>query len=114
MVRDFHYLPLFYDLKDIKNHKISNVGSEKKTLTLNENDEVMEKYKHSHFSSVLKGISNDFTAFSQSHAAVKFQKQKESEDVNMKQVGEALKKLPEYIELKDRYELHYEVLEGLL
>ena len=91
-------------MKDIKNHKISNVGTEKKTFALNENDEIMEKYKHSHFSSVLKGISNDFTSFSQNHAAIKFQKnQKENEDVNMKQVGEALKKLPEYIELKDRY-----------
>lgn len=71
----------------------------------------MEKYKNAHFSSVLKGISNDFTAFSQSHAAIKFQKaQKETQDMNMKQAGQALKKIPEYIELKDRYELHYEVL----
>ena len=36
----------------------------------------MEKYKNAHFSTVLKGISNDFTSFSQNHAAVKFQKNK--------------------------------------
>lgn len=36
----------------------------------------MEKYKNAHFSAVLKGISSDFTAFSQNHAAAKFQKNK--------------------------------------
>lgn len=34
----------------------------------------MEKYKNSHFSSVLKGISNDFTTFSENHAAIKMHK----------------------------------------
>lgn len=63
----------------------------------------MEKYKNAHFSAVLKGISADFTAFSQSHASLRAK----GEEVNMQQMGEALKKMPEYIELKDRYELHY-------
>jgi len=34
LVRDYHYLPLFYDLKDIKSHKINGVGSEKKSFSL--------------------------------------------------------------------------------
>lgn len=41
LVRDYHYLPLFYDLKDIKNHKINNFGTEKKSFALNENDQIM-------------------------------------------------------------------------
>ena len=35
LVRDFHYGPLFYDIKNIKNHKITDFGKDKKVLTLN-------------------------------------------------------------------------------
>ena len=38
LVRDYHYGPLFYDVKNITNHKVTDFGKEKKTLTLNEND----------------------------------------------------------------------------
>ena len=34
LVRDYHYMSLFYDLKDIKNHKINGVGPEKKSFSL--------------------------------------------------------------------------------
>jgi hypothetical protein len=35
LIRDFHYMPLFYDLKDVQNHKINDYGKEKKTFSLN-------------------------------------------------------------------------------
>lgn len=38
LVRDFHYLPLLYDLKDITYHKISDWGKEKKTFHLDSDD----------------------------------------------------------------------------
>lgn len=60
LVRDYHYGPLFYDLKNIKNHKVTDFGKDKKTLSLNENDEILDKYKNSHISLALKGIPKDF------------------------------------------------------
>lgn len=38
LVRDYHYGPLFYDLKNVTGHKVTNFGKDKKTLNLNEND----------------------------------------------------------------------------
>jgi hypothetical protein len=38
LVRDFHYMPLFYDLKNIKNHKLTEYGKDKKTYVLDEGD----------------------------------------------------------------------------
>jgi len=41
LIRDFHYGPLFYDIKNVINHKITNFGKDKKTLTLSESDEIL-------------------------------------------------------------------------
>jgi len=41
LVRDFHYLPLLYDLKNITNHKITDWGKEKKTFHLDQDDEIL-------------------------------------------------------------------------
>jgi hypothetical protein len=35
LIRDYHYGPLFYDSKNITNHKVTEFGKDKKTLTLN-------------------------------------------------------------------------------
>lgn len=35
LVRDFHYLPLLYDLRNVANHRITDWGKEKKTFALN-------------------------------------------------------------------------------
>jgi hypothetical protein len=112
-VRDFHYLPLFYDLRNVANHRITDWGKEKKTFALNENDEVLEKYKNAHISTALKGIPADFEEFTQNHAAAKFHKQ-QGEDMDVGKLGEVLKKMPQYIDVKDRYSMHYEALEEIL
>lgn len=38
LIRDFHYQPLFYDLKNVTNHRISDWGKEKKGFVLNDGD----------------------------------------------------------------------------
>lgn len=53
---------------------MTDFGKDKKILTLNENDEIFEKYKKVHIGSALKGIPADFDEFTQTHAAAKFHK----------------------------------------
>lgn len=48
----------------------------------------MDNYKNAHFNDALKGISVDFTAFNQSHAASRAK----GEEVNMQKMGIAIKK----------------------
>jgi hypothetical protein len=60
-----------------------------------------------HISSVLKGFAASFQSFVQNQPRGK-------DNVDMKELGEVIKKLPEYIELKVRYELHYQILEDIL
>ena len=48
LIRDFHYMPLMYEYKNVKNHKIpqsSSSKNKKKTKDFNENDPIFEKYK---------------------------------------------------------------------
>lgn len=74
---------------------------------------MLEKYKNAHISAALKGIPADFEEFTQNHAAAKFHKQ-QGEDMDVGKLGEVLKKMPQYIDVKDRYSMHYEALEEIL
>ena len=114
LVRDYHYGPLFYDIKNIKNHKVTEFGKDKKVLTLNDNDEIFEKYKNMHIGAALKGIPADFDDFSRSHAAAKFHKGDQESDLDMNKLTEVMKKMPQYMDIKDRYVLHYEALEDIM
>lgn len=94
------------------NHKVTNFGKDKKTLTLSENDEILQKYKNFHISAALKGIPSDFQQFSQSHAAAKFHKNQGEggQELDINKLTEVMKKMPQYMDIKDRYTLHYEAL----
>lgn len=55
----------------------------------------------------MKGIPHDFEEFSQTHAAAKFQKAQNTSDLDVNKLNEVMKKMPQYMDIKDRYVLHY-------
>lgn len=59
LMRDFYYLPLLYDNKQAYKHKIE-LGKDKKTYSMDENDSIFEKYKYTHIEKTLHGITADF------------------------------------------------------
>ena len=60
-----------------------------------------------HIASALKGIPNDFDEFTNTHAAAKFHKHGEKSELDMHKLAEVMKKMPQYMDIKDRYVLHY-------
>ena len=81
---------------------------------MNENDQIFEKYKNSHIGTALKGIPSDFDEFTSTHAAAKFHKGQTSSELDMNKMAEIMKKMPQYMDIKDRYVLHYETLELIM
>lgn len=60
LVRDFHYMSLLYDLKNAEKHQIQVDGKEKKTMVLDEGDEIFGKFKNAHIAVALTGLTDDF------------------------------------------------------
>ena len=67
-----------------------------------------------HIGAALKGIPADFDEFSHSHAAAKFHKGEQTSDLDMNKLTDVMKKMPQYMDVKDRYVLHYETLDEIM
>ena len=115
LVRDYHYGPFLYDVKNVHDHNIAiGSGKDKKILGLNEGDDIMKKYRNQHFGAALRGIPDDCQHFTANHSAAKFEKKQGEGELQLKELGDVLKKLPQYMDMKDRYSFHYEALEEML
>ncbi|KAM3146591.1 hypothetical protein pb186bvf_001121 [Paramecium bursaria] len=113
LLHDFYYQPMFYDLLDIENDMYTyqitqqNQVNEKKAL-LNDDDEMFKKYKYRHIAEVLEGVATDFQSFMKSNEAAKANKE---QNLNLQQMNEIVRKMPQYQELVQKYTMHMEIVE---
>ena len=73
LVRDFHYLSMLSDLKEITEFKASysDGNAVSKLLDLDEADHIYTKYRYRHIAELMTGVSQDFQEFLKTNAAAK-------------------------------------------
>lgn len=114
LVHDFHYLSMLADLKDIKEFKASYSDGQApaKMLDLDESDEIYTKYKYKHIAELMSGVSKDFQEFLKSNSAAKLE-MGETENLNAAKLGELMKKIPQYNDIKEKYSMHTKLITEL-
>mmetsp|Transcript_14020 Transcript_14020/g.11997 ORF Transcript_14020/g.11997 Transcript_14020/m.11997 type:complete len:614 (+) Transcript_14020:59-1900(+) len=115
-LHDFHYWPMVYDLLEVKGNDIVEYPSEDSTgkvttkqAQLGETDDLWNKYKCKHISQTMKDISDEFNKFVANNKTA--QMQRNQGDVSLKEMGEIVKKMPQYKELMSKYTLHMSLIE---
>ena len=112
-MHDFFYQPMLYDLLDINNNvaeyddedKNGKTVSKKSVLT--ENDDLFDKYRYKHIAEALDGIPADFQVFMNNNANAKLTKS----EIDISEMSEIVKKMPQYNELMKKYTLHMKLIE---
>lgn len=114
LVRDFHYLSMLSDIKEITEFKASYSDGQasSKLLDLDESDNIYTKYRYRHIAELMTGVSQDFQEFLKTNAAAKLEKG-EGENLNAAKLGELMKKIPQYNDLKERYSMHTKLISDL-
>jgi syntaxin-binding protein 1 len=112
-MHDFFYQPMLYDLLDIKNNIAEYEDEDKngktiiKKSVLTENDDLFEKYRYRHIAEALDGIPADFQVFMNNNANAKLNKG----EIDLSEMSEIVKKMPQYNELMKKYTLHMKLIE---
>lgn len=68
---------MFFDLLSVEAEIYQNEKGKK--AILNDQDELLQKYKYKHIGEVLEGVSEDFSQFVKTNSAAKIMKDKESQ-----------------------------------
>ena len=119
ILHDYYYRSLVYDLLDVKNDIVEypsedNTGKvTMKKAILNESDDLWMKYKYKHIAESMTKISEEFNQFVQNNKTAAIQRG-DTSDLDLKTMGEIVKKMPMYKELMAKYTLHMSLIESCL
>ncbi|SCN58798.1 syntaxin binding protein, putative [Plasmodium chabaudi adami] len=78
--------------------------NEEKTCTLSENDNLWEKYRHTHIQEVNENIKNEIIEFTEKNSVAKIQKKKNI--FNPNEALEAIRFLPQHEQMLEQYWMH--------
>lgn len=81
-------------------------------MDLDESDHIYSKYRYRHIAELMTGVSQDFQEFLKTNAAAKLEKG-EGENLNAAKLGELMKKIPQYNDLKEKYCMHTKLISDL-
>jgi len=110
LLHEFTYQAMVYDLLPIENDHYkyqgtTNVGqSKQKEVILGEHDPLWSTLRHMHIAETMTWILEKFNAFVKENKATKLTTGKKVE--SLKEMGEAMKAMPQYQEMLDKYSLH--------
>nr|CAH69616.1 Sec1-4 syntaxin-binding protein [Paramecium tetraurelia] len=115
LLHDFYYQSMIYDLLDITNDiyetEVEAGGKQiKQKVIFNENDDLFNRYKYRHIIQVLEGIPVEFREFINNNTTAKVQ-QGQMNNLDLNQMSEIVKTLPQYNELLGKYTLHMKLIE---
>ena len=119
LLHDYYYMSLVYDLLDVENDIVKydsedNTGKPiAKKAVLSESDDLWMKYKYKHIAEAMTKISEEFSQFVQNNKTASVQRG-DTSDLDLKTMGEIVKKMPMYKELMGKYTLHMSLIEGCL
>ncbi|CAD8085369.1 unnamed protein product [Paramecium sonneborni] len=115
LLHDFYYQSMIYDLLDITNdiyeNEVEANGKQiKQKVIFNENDDLFNRYKYRHIIQVLEGIPVEFREFIHNNTTAKVH-QGQMNNLDLNQMSEIVKTLPQYNELLGKYTLHMKLIE---
>jgi len=111
VVHEFTYQAMIYDLlevsKDVYKYIFqNNAGAEQeKSVLLGEVDQLWPVLRHKHIADTIAFVIDNFNEFVRTNKAVQLQTKKK-EVQSLKEMGEAMKAMPQYQELLNKYSLH--------
>jgi hypothetical protein len=112
LLHEFTYQAMVYDLLDVKNDVYSYVYTnnanqelERKVLVGDHADLLWPDLRHRHIAETIKYVLANFNDFQRTNKAAGLQSK--SKDVtSLKEMGEAMKAMPQYQEMLNKYSLH--------
>lgn len=109
LLHEFTYQAMAYDLLDIENDHYrynftSNSGSSKKEVILGETDLLWPSLRHMHIADAINVVIDNFNEFLKTNKATKLTNGKQID--NLKDMGEAMRAMPQYTEMLSKYSLH--------
>jgi syntaxin-binding protein 1 len=119
LLHDYYYMSLVYDLLEVKNDIVEYTTEDNqgkamtKKAVLNESDDLWMKYKYKHIAESMNKISEEFSQFVQNNKTAAIQRG-DTGDLDLKTMGEIVKKMPMYKELMGKYTLHMTLIEECL
>eukprot|EP01027_Heterolobosea_sp_BB2_P007880 GEZU01011698.1.p1 GENE.GEZU01011698.1~~GEZU01011698.1.p1 ORF type:complete len:640 (-),score=194.46 GEZU01011698.1:182-2101(-) len=113
ILHEFTYQAMVYDLLDIEeggiytHETVDGRGEPKqKKVMLDENDELWVQHRHSHISDTSQAIAKDFKEFVNTNKGAKLSKGGKDKDIQIKDLAEAVKDMPQYQAMIAKYSLH--------
>lgn len=116
LLHDYYYMSLVYDLLEVKQDMVEYQSEDSsgkvttKKAILSESDDLWMKYKYKHIADAMNNLSEEFSQFVQNNKSASIQRG-EAGDLDLKQMGEIVKKMPMYKELLGKYTLHMSLIE---
>ncbi len=110
LLHEFTYQAMVYDLLDVENDKYSynftaNAGGpQKKDVILGETDVLWPVLRHMHIADTIGWVIDSFNDFLKNNKATKLAGGKEVG--NLKDMSEAMRAMPQYTEMLNKYSLH--------
>jgi len=108
LLHEFTYQAMIYDLLPIENDHYkyttqTNEGSKEKDIILSEADPLWPTLRHQHIADSMNWILDGFNEFVKENKATKLYTGKVE---SLKEMSEAMKSMPQYKEMLDKYSLH--------
>eukprot|EP01114_Cavostelium_apophysatum_P002022 TRINITY_DN1176_c0_g1_i1.p1 TRINITY_DN1176_c0_g1~~TRINITY_DN1176_c0_g1_i1.p1 ORF type:complete len:627 (+),score=182.39 TRINITY_DN1176_c0_g1_i1:2117-3997(+) len=112
ILHEFTYQAMVYDLLDIQNdhyryEATTNEGQTRgKEVIIGETDPLWPTLRHMHMAETMNWILDNFNDFIKENKASKLTSNKEGKVSSLKEVGEAMKHMPQFQEMLNKYSLH--------
>ncbi|BFU26453.1 syntaxin binding protein [Entamoeba histolytica HM-3:IMSS] len=107
LMTEFTYQAMVYDCLEVKKDRVEiESKSGKKTMVLEESDKFWRIIRHEHIANASPYVVKEFNKFISEHKGLSGNKGAK----DMKQMGEMMKQLPEYMDLMSKFSNHMELI----
>ena len=118
VLHDYHYQSMLYELMDAKGDVVEYEDDDdnnkdqktKKQAVLGEDDDLWSKYKYQFIGEAMSNISREFESFVAQNKSQGMSKM-DSGQLDLQQMSDIIKKMPQYQALMTKYTLHMTLIE---